>query len=213
MLWIIAALVASYSLGSIPTAYLFGRILKGIDIRKVGSGNVGATNAMRALGRGPGITVLLLDILKGFIVVVFLGDYFVNKQIFIQEYNLRIIMGLCSICGHNWTIFLRFKGGKGIATTFGVLLGLALRLPGLGVVIGVLVLIWLIVFMTWRIVSLASIMAAIIFPILILFLKLPAILVIVSFILCIFVIIRHRSNLSRIIRGKEPRLYFKKPGN
>ncbi|MDD5281706.1 MAG: glycerol-3-phosphate 1-O-acyltransferase PlsY [Candidatus Omnitrophica bacterium] len=213
MLWIIAALVASYLLGSIPTAYLFGRILKGIDIRKVGSGNVGATNAMRALGRGPGITVLLLDILKGFIVVVFLGDYFVNKQIFTQEYNLRIIMGLCSICGHNWTIFLRFKGGKGIATTFGVLLGLALRLPGLGVVIGVLVLIWLIVFMTWRIVSLASIMAAIIFPILILFLKLPAILVIVSFILCIFVIIRHRSNLSRIIRGKEPRLYFKKPGN
>jgi len=213
MLWIIAALVASYLLGSIPTAYLFGRILKGIDIRKVGSGNVGATNAMRALGRGPGITVLLLDILKGFIVVVFLGDYFVNKQIFTQEYNLRIIMGLCSVCGHNWTIFLRFKGGKGIATTFGVLLGLALRLPGLGVVIGVLVLIWLIVFMTWRIVSLASIMAAIIFPILILFLKLPAILVIVSFILCIFVIIRHRSNLSRIIRGKEPRLYFKKPGN
>ncbi|MDD5409380.1 MAG: glycerol-3-phosphate acyltransferase, partial [Candidatus Omnitrophica bacterium] len=68
MLWIIAASIISYLLGSIPTAYLFGRILKGVDIRKVGSGNVGATNAMRLLGKGPGITVLLLDILKGFIV-------------------------------------------------------------------------------------------------------------------------------------------------
>ena len=112
MLWIIGALIISYLIGSIPTAYLFGRVLKGIDIRKIGSGNVGATNAMRALGKGPGITVLLLDILKGFIVVVFLGDYFANKPIFFQVQNLRIFMGLCCICGHNWTIFLQFKGGK-----------------------------------------------------------------------------------------------------
>ena len=72
MLWTIAALLASYLLGSIPTAYLFGRLLKGIDIRKIGSGNVGATNALRVLGKGPGLTVLLLDILKGFITVMFL---------------------------------------------------------------------------------------------------------------------------------------------
>lgn len=213
MLWIAAALLASYLLGSIPTAYLFGKILKGIDIRKVGSGNVGATNAMRALGKGPGITVLLLDILKGFVVVVFLGDYFANKPIFWQVQNLRIIMGLCCICGHNWTIFLRFKGGKGIATTFGVLLGLALELPGLGMIIGILVLSWLTVFMIWRIVSLASIVAAIALPVCALFFKQPGILTAVCIILCVFVVIRHKSNLLRIVQGKEPRLYFKKAKN
>ncbi len=213
MLWITVALVVSYLLGSIPTAYLFGRLLKGVDIRKVGSGNIGATNAMRALGKGPGIMVLLLDILKGFIVVVFLGDYFSSRPILWQEQNLRIIMGLCSICGHNWTIFLNFKGGKGIATSFGVLLGLALKLPGLGILIGVLILTWLIVFIIWRLVSLASIVAAIALPVSILFLKQSAVLAIVSLILCIFVILRHKSNLLRIFQGKEPRLYFRKHKN
>lgn len=213
MLWIIVALVASYLIGSIPTAYLFGKILKGVDIRKAGSGNIGATNAMRVLGKGAGITVLLLDILKGFVVVVFLGDYLSGKPILWQEHNLRIIMGLCSICGHNWTIFLRFKGGKGIATSFGVLLGLALKLPGLGVVIGILVLTWLTVFMIWRIVSLASIVAAIALPVSVFFFKQSGILLIVSLILCVFVIIRHKANLLRLAQGKEPCLYFKKPKN
>ena len=210
MLWITVALIISYLVGSIPTAYIFGRILKGIDIRKIGSGNIGATNAMRALGRGAGITVLLLDILKGFVVVVFLGDYFSGRPILWQVQNLRIIMGLCCICGHNWTIFLRFKGGKGIATTLGVLLGLALKLPGLGMIIGILVLTWFVVFMIWRIVSLASIVAAIALPISILFFKQPVILAFVSIILCVFVLIRHKANLLRIVQGKEPRLYFKK---
>ena len=213
MLWIIAALIISYLLGSIPTAYLFGRMLKGIDIRKIGSGNIGATNAMRALGKGPGVTVLLLDILKGFIVVIFLGDYFAHKPISWQVQNLRIIMGLCCICGHNWTIFLKFKGGKGIATTFGVLLGLALKLPGIGIIIGILVLTWGIVFMVSKIVSLASIAAAIALPVSMLLFKQPINLVIVSVILCIFVLIRHKLNLQRIAQGKEPRLYFGKTKN
>lgn len=210
MLWTAVALIASYLLGSIPTAYLFGRA-KGIDIRKVGSGNIGATNAMRALGKKLGITVLLLDILKGFIVVVFLGDYFRSKPILWQEHNLRIIIGLCSICGHNWTIFLKFKGGKGIATSFGVLLGLALKLPGLGVVIGILIITWLVVFLIWRIVSLASIVAAIALPVSVVMFKQSTILAAVSLILCVFVVIRHKSNLLRIFQGKEPRLYFNKP--
>ena len=210
MLWTIAALLVSYLLGSIPTAYLFGK-MKGVDIRKVGSGNVGATNAMRALGRGLGITVLLLDILKGFIAVVVLGDYFGSKPIFWEVQNLRIIIGLCCICGHNWTIFLRFKGGKGIATSFGVLLGLALTLPGLGIIIGILVLSWLIVFLAWRMVSLASIVAGIALPVLVILFRQPVILLIVSLILCTFVVIRHKSNLQRILQGKEPRLSFSKP--
>ena len=209
MLWTIIALLASYLLGSIPTAYLFGRVLKGIDIRKVGSGNVGATNAMRALGRGPGIMVLLLDILKGFAAVVLLANYFSAKPVLWQGQNLRIIMGLCCICGHNWTIFLRFKGGKGIATSFGILLGLALKIEGLNIVIGILILTWLLVFFIWRIVSLASIISAALLPLTCFFFKQPRLLILVSAILSVFVIIRHKSNLSRLFKGKEERLRFK----
>ncbi len=209
MLWTVIALLVSYLLGSIPTAYLFGRILKGIDIRKVGSGNVGATNALRALGKGPGITVLALDIIKGLFAVVFLGNYFADKPVLWQAQNLRIFMGLCCICGHNWTIFLRFKGGKGIATTFGVLLGFALKIHGLNIIIGILILTWLIVFFTFRIVSLASIIAALALPASCVFFRLPGPIISVSLILCVFVIIRHKANLERIFRGKESRLYFK----
>ena len=206
MLWTIAALLLSYLLGSIPTAYLFGRALKGIDIRKAGSGNVGATNALRVLGKGAGITVLLVDILKGFIAVTLLAEFFVNKPVLWQVQNLRIFMGLGCICGHNWTIFLRFKGGKGIAASFGVLLGLSMKVPGLNIVMGLIVLTWLLVFFSSRMVSLASIIAALALPILCLFFKQPFPLIAVSLLLCIFVIIRHKANLARIFQGKEPRL-------
>jgi len=206
MLWTITALLVSYLLGSIPTAFLFGKILKGIDIRKVGSGNVGATNAMRALGKGPGITVLLLDIIKGFIATYYLANYFIDKPVLIQEQNLRIFMGLCCICGHNWTIFLKFKGGKGIATTFGVLLALSLKITGLNIVIGLIILIWFLVFGFTRIVSLASIIAAIALPLLSILFKQPINLIFLSLLLCVFVIIRHKSNLARLFQGKESRL-------
>ena len=209
MLWTSIALLASYLLGSLPTAYLFGKVLKGIDIRKVGSGNVGATNALRALGKGPGIIVLVLDILKGFVVVVLLGNYLADKPIFLQVQNLRIVMGLCCIIGHIWTVFLQFKGGKGIATSFGVLLGLALKINGLNLVIGILILTWLIVFFVSRIVSQASIIAALSLPILCLLFRQPILLIVVTLLLCVFVIIRHKTNLVRICKGQEPRLYFK----
>lgn len=206
MLWTIAALLLSYLLGSIPTAYLFVKILKGADIRKIGSGNVGATNAMRALGKGPGIIVLFLDILKGFAAVVFLGDYFIKQPVLLQEQNLRILIGLCCICGHNWTVFLKFKGGKGIAASFGVLLGLSLGIPGLNAVIGLIILTWIIVFSVSRIVSLASICAAVALPIFCLFFKQPFVVVLISFLLCIFVILRHKANLLRLLQGRENRL-------
>ncbi len=211
MLWTIVGLLASYLLGSIPTAYLFGKILKGIDIRKVGSGNVGATNAMRALGKRAGITVLLLDILKGFVAVIFLADYFIEKPHLFQEQNLRILMGLCCICGHNWTIFLQFKGGKGIATTFGVLLALALKITGLNIIIGLIIFTWFVIFLITRIVSLASICGALALPILCFIFKQSTEIKGLSLLLCAFVIFRHKANLIRISQGKEPRLYFKKP--
>jgi len=210
MLWIFAAIIISYLIGSIPTAYIFGWLLKGIDIRKVGSGNVGATNALRALGRGPGITVLILDIAKGFIVALLLGNYFSEKITLMQAQNLRIIMGLCCICGHNWTVFLNFKGGKGVATTFGVLIGLALKIAGLNYIVGLLILIWLVVFMLSRMVSLASILAGVSLPVMTVLFKQPLLLIMLSILLFVFVLIRHRSNVARILQGTESRLSFKK---
>ncbi|MBU2222377.1 MAG: glycerol-3-phosphate acyltransferase, partial [Candidatus Omnitrophica bacterium] len=130
MLWIIPALLVSYLIGSIPTAYIFAKVLKGIDIRKTGSGNVGATNAARILGKKTAIVILSLDILKGLLPVIFLGDL-ISPQVGLNQEVLRIMLGFSSIAGHNWTIFLGFRGGKGIATTLGVLLGLTVRLAGL----------------------------------------------------------------------------------
>ncbi|MBM3255812.1 MAG: glycerol-3-phosphate 1-O-acyltransferase PlsY [Candidatus Omnitrophica bacterium] len=210
MLWIITGSITSYLIGSIPNAYIFGRLLKGIDIRKEGSGNVGATNALRVLGKGPGIAVLALDILKGFLAVFVLGSLLAAKLSNISTESRSIILGLSCICGHNWTIFLGFKGGKGIATTLGVLIGLALQIPGLKLILLMVVITWLIVFIAARIVSLASVIAAIALPIYILLFKESAILAALSILLALFIILRHKSNLQRLLKGKEPRLSFKK---
>lgn len=210
MFWIIIGILVSYIIGSIPTAYIFGRLLKGVDIRNFGSGNVGATNALRVLGKGAGIIVLCLDILKGFIVVVFLADFLVSKNTLISHQVLRIILGISSICGHNWTIFLGFKGGKGIATTFGVLLGLSFKIAGLKLIIILLILTWVSLFLIVRIVSIASVITGLALPLYMLVLKQSNPLILLSVLLCIFVILRHKSNLQRFFQGKEPRLTFKK---
>lgn len=207
---IILGTLISYLIGSIPTAYIFGRLLKGMDIRNFGSGNVGATNAFRVLGKGAGITVLVLDILKGFLAVVFLGNLVAGAAGPISEQTLRIILGLSCIAGHNWTIFLRFNGGKGIATTFGVLLGLSTKIAGLKLILGLVILTWILIFVIARIVSVASVLTAIALPVYMAIFKQPKMLISLSILLCIFVILRHKSNLKRVFQGKEPRLIFKK---
>lgn len=112
MLWIITGIIISYFIGSIPTAFIFGRLLQGIDIRKFGSGNVGATNAIRVLGKRVGIAVLILDILKGVISILLVQE--IASRINISPEILRILSGVSCICGHNWTIFLNFKEGKAL---------------------------------------------------------------------------------------------------
>lgn len=210
MPWIILAIGVSYLAGSIPTAYFFAKTLKGIDIRKHGSGNVGATNALRVLGKKIGLTVLLLDMLKGALPVIFLGDYLAAKNIGTSSELIRVLIGISCICGHNWTVFLRFKGGKGVATTFGVLFGLGLRVAGLGLVLGLVILTWLIVFLLLRIVSIASIISVMALPIYISLFSASKVLIASGLLLAIFIIFRHRSNLTRFFQGKEPRLSFKK---
>lgn len=200
MPWIILRILISYLIGSIPTAYIFGRLLKGIDIRNFGSGNVGATNALRVLGKGPAITVLVLDILKGLVAVAFLGN----------EETLRIIFGLGCILGHNWPVFLGFKGGKGIATSFGVLAGLSIKIAGLRLILLLAVLTWILILAIVRIVSVASISTAVFLPMYMVMFRQSKMLISLSILLCIFVILRHKSNLKRVFQGKEPRLTFKK---
>lgn len=206
MLWIIPAILVSYLIGSIPTAYIFGRVLKGIDIRRVGSGNVGATNASRVLGKKVGVIILFLDILKGLLPVIFLGDFITSRAMSNQEL-LRIILGLSCIIGHNWTIFLGFKGGKGIATTLGVLLGLTARVAGLKIVLIWVILTWLIAFIPFRIVSLSSVISGISLPVYTALFKQSKIIFVSSIVLAAFIILRHKPNLKRLIQGKENRLF------
>jgi len=210
MLWIIIGIITSYLVGSIPTAYIFGRLLKGIDIREHGSGNVGATNALRVLGKKTGITVLLLDIFKGFFTVVFIGNFVLLNTRIIPDDSLRVLLGIACICGHNWTVFLNFRGGKGIASTFGALIGLGLTISSLKLVLGLLILTWLLVFLILGIVSIASIITAIALPVFVFLFSPRPVLIFTSLLLCAFVIIRHKSNIKRFLKGEEKRLSWRK---
>jgi len=210
MQWIIPGIILSYIIGSIPTAYIFGRALKGIDIRKHGSGNIGATNAMRVLGKRAGITVLLLDALKGFFPVFFIGGFLMHRQAAVSADLLFMFLGLAAICGHNWTVFLNFKGGKGVATTLGVMVALSFKIAGLGAVLLCLIAVWFIVFLFIRIVSIASVITAVALPVLLHLFKQPLSVVSMGVILAFFAVIRHRSNIRRFLKGEEPRLNLRK---
>ncbi len=195
----IGCAVASYFLGSIPTGFLWAKA-RGIDIRTVGSGNIGATNVMRALGKGPGITVLLIDAAKGFLPVWLAPRIFPD----VNRSALEIACCVFVIAGHNWTCWLKFKGGKGVATSAGALLAF-LPLPLL-CALGV----WAIVFGIWRYVSLASIFAAIAMPIATWFVKKDATLLIFTAILGVVAIYKHKANIQRLLAGTENRVGAKK---
>ncbi|HLD41152.1 MAG TPA: glycerol-3-phosphate 1-O-acyltransferase PlsY [Candidatus Omnitrophota bacterium] len=205
---LICAIILSYLFGSIPTAYIFGRIVKGVDIRKHGSGNVGATNAFRALGAGFGITVLLLDALKGLVCVVNISDFILSRGLGLNPLMLRVILGLTAVAGHSWTVFLNFKGGKGMAVTLGVLAGLSIKFPVLRIILLAEIALWLAVFLSSRIVSLASIISAITFPIFFIIFRQSPYLVLMSLILSLLIVFRHKSNISRLLRGEESRINF-----
>lgn len=195
----IGCAIVSYLFGSIPTGYLFGRA-RGIDIRTVGSGNIGATNVMRALGKGPGIAVLLVDALKGFVPV------FLAPRVFAQvdPTTLQIACCVAVIAGHNWTCWLNFKGGKGIATSAGALLAF-LPVPLLCAA-GVFAFVAIVT----RYVSLGSIAAAIAMPVATWLIVHDRTLIIFTAILGAVAIIKHRSNIQRLLAGTESRAGAKK---
>lgn len=197
--WIV---LAAYILGATPFGFLAGK-MRGIDIRDHGSGNIGATNVVRTLGKPVGITVLILDICKG-LVPVLVAKSLSDSSI------LHIATAIAAILGHNYTFWLRFKGGKGIATTGGAIL------PIMPFALVAAVLGWLIVFKVSRYVSLASIAAALIIPVTIVVRFLitgtwDLVILGLGLFVCILAIWKHRSNIGRLRRGEELRSTRKNP--
>jgi len=156
-------------------------------------------------GKGPGILVLLLDILKGVVCVAVVPDVLGLSRIF-----HRVLIGLAAVGGHNWTIFLKFKGGKGIATSLGVLIGLTLKIPVIQPVLLWTLLIWLVCFLITRIISVSSIVAATCLPIIMAVTNQDITIVCLGIIFCIFVVFRHKANIKRLFAGQEPRVPFGK---
>ena len=197
--------VSAYLIGSIPTAYIFGRVFKGIDIREHGSGNTGATNVFRVIGKTPGIVVLIIDIIKGFVCATYLASGFMYLAPVVRPEMYRILIGLCAIAGHNWTIFLKFKGGKGVAASAGVVMGLIPKIFWLGFMV------WLITFFITGFVSLSSIIAIVSVPIFTLAFGEPTEIVVFMCLLCLIIVYKHKANIRRLARGEEKRIsFFKK---
>ncbi|NOY06932.1 MAG: glycerol-3-phosphate 1-O-acyltransferase PlsY [Chlorobi bacterium] len=205
-------ILLSYMVGSIPTALIIGR-LKGIDIRSIGSGNMGSTNVIRALGFKWGMVVQVLDILKGLVAVLLIarlhyGDIpFTNRTPFDDFTLIQIIAGISAVAGHIWSAFARFRGGKGINTSAGMLLGIA------PIDISIAILVFLIVLMTSGYVSLGSILAAISLPATI-FLRFNVFhaeipgyhtLIVFCSLIAVLLVYTHRSNIKRLLHGQENR--------
>ena len=204
MLTFATVALLAYLLGSIPSGYIAGRI-GGIDVRKVGSGNVGATNVTRVLGKRFGYPVFVVDFGKGLAAVAVGMMVAKNAQSTPQFVDLcGALAAIFSVIGHSYPIWLGFKGGKGVATTLGSLFGLH------WISAAVVCVVWIVAFQLTRYVSLASIAAAIALPVTVatmLFLKqlqTPILLYFTVFLAGI-IVLRHRSNLSRLLKGTEPR--------
>jgi glycerol-3-phosphate acyltransferase PlsY len=195
MLKIILYLVFAYLCGAIPFGYIIAKIFKHVDIRTVGSGNPGATNVYRTISKPLGILTLFLDMLKGFIPV-----YFV-KIINPEFYWIVIAVALVTIIGHIFTVFLKFKGGKGVATGCGVFLAL----NPLSVLICFIT--FAIILAIFRYVSFASIIAAMMLPISLYWLDAVPELILFSGVIAILVVIRHIGNIKRLLNGTENKIF------
>jgi glycerol-3-phosphate acyltransferase PlsY len=200
-------ILASYLLGSIPTGYWIGKISKGIDVREVGSGSTGATNVMRCVGKKEALIVLLVDIAKGYIPVagaLYIEQFHPNLLPQTIPYLFGVVAAFFAIFGHSKSIFLNFTGGKSAATGIGTLF--ALHPLGAALTFAM----WLVVLFSTKIVSLASISAALTCPIVMFVLHATPAIQAYAFIAFLYVTIRHKSNIKRLIDGTETK-YTEKP--
>lgn len=197
--------VVAYLLGSIPTGYLVGKA-KGVDLRAAGSGNIGTTNALRILGKPAGIFVLVVDGLKGYTACTWACDAALKLFGIAADAELyRIVAGVSAVVGHNFTCWLRFRGGKGVATSAGVYF--ALSPLAAGVALGT----WVVVFAISRYVSVASIAAAIALPATVWLTPNSPALRLVTTALGLLVIWKHKGNIGRLLNGTESRVGGKQP--
>lgn len=206
VLYIILGFVIAYLLGSIPTAVWYGRSAHGVDVREHGSGNAGATNTFRVLGKKAGILVMAIDIFKGFVaasipLVFFLVDLELTES---REVQVQLLYGMGAVLGHIFPLYAGFKGGKGVATLLGMVIGIN-YLAALGCIA-----VFLIVFLISKYVSLSSMLAGLAFPLLLLVHRIFEIspsksLIGFGFVLFVLLVITHRKNIKRLIDGEESR--------
>ncbi|MBK9284514.1 MAG: glycerol-3-phosphate 1-O-acyltransferase PlsY [Sphingobacteriaceae bacterium] len=198
---IILFIALAYLIGSIPTAVWIGKRFYGIDVREFGSGNAGATNTFRVLGRKAGIPVLLIDIFKGALAVIL--SRFAGLEIGSDEFiNLQLGLGVAAILGHIFPVFAGFRGGKGVATILGIVICI------LPVATSISLLIFLVVLFSSRIVSLSSMLAGISFPIIlnIVLNNTNPILTTFSIIVALMLLVTHRKNIVRLLSKKENKI-------
>ncbi|MTI88472.1 MAG: glycerol-3-phosphate 1-O-acyltransferase PlsY [Balneolaceae bacterium] len=213
MLALIIVLSVSYLLGSIPSSLWIGKLAHGVDIRKHGSGNAGTTNTFRVLGWKPGVTVLVMDLMKGFA-----ASFWVSKQAFEiasgpiappgweADAFLMIVCGLMAVAGHMFPVFANFKGGKGAATACGMLFGIE------PISIGISAFIFIVIVLTTRYVSLASITSSFIYPISLVIMRygfgyyVDGSIIIFATLIAIGIIYKHKSNIKRLMDGNENRV-------
>jgi glycerol-3-phosphate acyltransferase PlsY len=184
-------IIGSFLAGAVPTAYLMGRALRCVDIRTLGSGNVGATNVFRTLGKGPGVATLLIDILKGFLPVL-------AALILMPGTLVPVFCGLAAVAGHTWTPFLGFKGGKGVATSAGVFLALT-PWPAAAALLS-----FLVAFGFTRHVSVGSLTGAAVLPATSFLMHGPIPAFWLALAVGVIILVRHASNIRRLSRGEEP---------
>lgn len=206
MIKLLILLVSAYLIGSIPIGYIVGRVFFRRDIRTAGSGNIGATNALRAFGTTVGVIILLLDMLKG------LGTVMLAKAVLGSDAGWIAASGLAAILGHIFTIFLRFKGGKGVATAGGVFLALA------PLALLMTLLSFIVITAITRYVSLGSILGALGFGIMVIMQQLMLVkpdypLMVMSVAVVLMIILKHKDNIRRLLQGTENKIKFTKKGS
>jgi acyl phosphate:glycerol-3-phosphate acyltransferase len=192
----IISVVLAYFIGSISFSYLMAKWVKGVDIRDHGSGNAGATNTLRLLGKGPAVTVLILDALKGVIAVYF------THLIVGDNPTVLAASGMSAIFGHNWPVFLRFRGGKGVATTIGVVISLVFYA---GLISGIIAILLIVI---TRFVSLGSLVFTVGLPFAVLALQnhYPAPYLWLSIVIAVLAIVRHKRNIKSLFQGTERKI-------
>ncbi|RYY21156.1 MAG: glycerol-3-phosphate 1-O-acyltransferase [Sphingobacteriaceae bacterium] len=206
----VCALILAYLLGSIPSAVWIGKSFYGIDVREYGSGNAGATNTFRVLGKKAGIPVMLIDILKGWMatnLAFFIGLSVTGPHHSVQFVNYQLALGITAVMGHLFPVFAGFRGGKGIATLTGMILAVHVQASL------VCILVFLLVLLITRYVSLSSITAGFTFPLSTIFIFHVSIrsIIVYGMCICVLILVTHQKNIERLMKGKESKVnLFKK---